>query len=200
MSEPRSDGGCRWRRDFPCCARNECVRGNIRFFLHVRYPRSDFWFVYRKSERQEVTDISNINAKLNGTSFSGSLSAMSYTGGAQCNLESCFSGTGAVVSFDPLKNNFLFLDTDSPHDFVTLNYTNVFYIIPYGPAEATSYFQPPNLFIDMDNLHYIPDNWKLTAVTSSVPEPSTWAMMILGFGGVGFMAYRRKSMPASMAV
>ena len=26
----------------------------------------------------------------------------------------------------------------------------------------------------------------------SVPEPSTWAMMILGFAGVGFMAYRRK--------
>jgi hypothetical protein len=25
-----------------------------------------------------------------------------------------------------------------------------------------------------------------------VPEPSTWAMMILGFAGVGFMAYRRK--------
>jgi len=25
-----------------------------------------------------------------------------------------------------------------------------------------------------------------------VPEPSTWAMMILGFTGVGFMAYRRK--------
>ena len=29
--------------------------------------------------------------------------------------------------------------------------------------------------------------------TGSVPEPSTWAMMILGFFGVGFMAYRRKS-------
>jgi PEP-CTERM motif-containing protein/von Hippel-Lindau disease tumor suppressor protein len=27
---------------------------------------------------------------------------------------------------------------------------------------------------------------------SGVPEPSTWAMMILGFCGVGFMAYRRK--------
>jgi PEP-CTERM motif len=27
---------------------------------------------------------------------------------------------------------------------------------------------------------------------SPVPEPSTWAMMILGFAGVGFMAYRRK--------
>ena len=28
-----------------------------------------------------------------------------------------------------------------------------------------------------------------------IPEPSTWAMMILGFFGVGFMAYRRKAMP-----
>jgi hypothetical protein len=28
--------------------------------------------------------------------------------------------------------------------------------------------------------------------TAAVPEPSTWALMILGFCGVGFMAYRRK--------
>jgi hypothetical protein len=30
-------------------------------------------------------------------------------------------------------------------------------------------------------------------LTNSIPEPSTWAMMILGFFGIGFMAYRRKS-------
>lgn len=29
-------------------------------------------------------------------------------------------------------------------------------------------------------------------LTSAVPETSTWAMMILGFAGLGFMAYRRK--------
>lgn len=34
-----------------------------------------------------------------------------------------------------------------------------------------------------------------TAV-AAVPEPSTWVMMILGFAGVGFMGYRRKSKPA----
>jgi PEP-CTERM motif len=28
---------------------------------------------------------------------------------------------------------------------------------------------------------------------SAIPEPSTWAMMVLGFAGIGFMAYRRKS-------
>jgi hypothetical protein len=39
-----------------------------------------------------------------------------------------------------------------------------------------------------------------TAFEASVPEPSTWAMMILGFAGIGFMAYRRKSKPALMAV
>jgi hypothetical protein len=35
--------------------------------------------------------------------------------------------------------------------------------------------------------------------TPAVPEPSTWAMMLLGFAGIGFMAYRRKSKPALMA-
>jgi hypothetical protein len=31
------------------------------------------------------------------------------------------------------------------------------------------------------------------------PEPSSWAMLIIGFAGVGFMAYRRNSKPALMA-
>jgi PEP-CTERM motif len=34
---------------------------------------------------------------------------------------------------------------------------------------------------------------------AAVPEPSTWAMMLLGFAGVGFLAYRRKSKPALIA-
>jgi hypothetical protein len=35
-------------------------------------------------------------------------------------------------------------------------------------------------------------------ITAAVPEPSTWAMMILGFCGVGFMAYRRKQSGAAL--
>jgi hypothetical protein len=30
-------------------------------------------------------------------------------------------------------------------------------------------------------------------VLQAVPEPSTWAMMVLGFAGLGFLAYRRRS-------
>jgi outer membrane lipase/esterase len=36
-------------------------------------------------------------------------------------------------------------------------------------------------------------------LAEAVPEPSTWALMILGFAGIGFMAYRRKSKPTLMA-
>jgi hypothetical protein len=39
----------------------------------------------------------------------------------------------------------------------------------------------------------------ISEFTAAVPEPSTWAMMLLGFAGIGFVAYRRKSKPALMA-
>jgi hypothetical protein len=37
-------------------------------------------------------------------------------------------------------------------------------------------------------------------IPAAVPEPSTWAMMILGFCGLGFMAYRRKQDGAALSV
>ncbi len=30
-------------------------------------------------------------------------------------------------------------------------------------------------------------------LSSAVPEPSTWAMLILGFSGLGFLTYRRRN-------
>jgi hypothetical protein len=40
----------------------------------------------------------------------------------------------------------------------------------------------------------------VSQVSPAVPEPSTWAMLILGFAGIGFLAYRRKSKPAFITV
>ena len=34
---------------------------------------------------------------------------------------------------------------------------------------------------------------RLDPMTAAIPEASTWAMIILGFAGVGFVAYRRKN-------
>jgi hypothetical protein len=49
--------------------------------------------------------------------------------------------------------------------------------------------------------HLTPDaqneyGYGLAANVSAVPEPSTWAMLLLGFAGVGFMTWRRKLQPA----
>jgi PEP-CTERM motif len=47
-----------------------------------------------------------------------------------------------------------------------------------------------------DNQGNILDN---VVLTTAVPEPATWGMMILGFAGVGFMAYRRKNKQSGMS-
>jgi hypothetical protein len=36
------------------------------------------------------------------------------------------------------------------------------------------------------------DNAGSLTITASVPEPAAWAMLILGFVGIGFLAFRRK--------
>jgi hypothetical protein len=51
-----------------------------------------------------------------------------------------------------------------------------------------------------DSGFYRSADFKADFSVSTVPESSTWAMMILGFAGLGFMAYRRKSKPVLMAV
>jgi hypothetical protein len=44
------------------------------------------------------------------------------------------------------------------------------------------------------------DKLLLTSMTAAVPEPSTWAMMLLGFAGVSFMAYRRSRKDQGLAL
>ena len=57
---------------------------------------------------------------------------------------------------------------------------------------------PAFLFQLEENSGIVASGATFTAV-SAVPEPSTWVMMILGFCGLGFMAYHRKSKPALTA-
>ncbi len=47
--------------------------------------------------------------------------------------------------------------------------------------------------------NYFGDSEGSLTISAAVPEASTWAMMMLGFAGVGFLAYRRKSKQALMA-
>jgi hypothetical protein len=63
---------------------------------------------------------------------------------------------------------------------------------PFSYSLAGSYY-----YLDQEGqFDYGADNLVLfsetVALTDGVPEPSTWAMMILGFLGIGWMAYRRR--------
>lgn len=95
-------------------------------------------------------------------------------------------GTAAGVgTFIPGSNDFLVSlqfanagDLGNPHLFVNAFGLGSAYAVTTNPTSAF---------------------YATTGSVSAVPETSTWAMMVLGFTGVGFMAYRRKSKLALMA-
>lgn len=108
---------------------------------------------------------------------------------------------GSVDSFN-INDTFLF-EANTPYKITLLASatvtSNAYEIV--GPVASaglgmrfsiSSDFQNGNqyYFEYSDGVHSPPDG---------TPEPSTWAMMILGFAGIGFMAYRRKNKPAWMA-
>jgi hypothetical protein len=65
-------------------------------------------------------------------------------------------------------------------------YVNIF---DYGDAITSVSFTSGQKAFEFDNLTIAQLRGSLTG---GVPEPSTWAMLILGFCGVGFIAYRQK--------
>lgn len=73
----------------------------------------------------------------------------------------------------------------SGNDFVTLTFDSPDVFTFDGGLYSFSVNSP--LRVDQGN------TVTLFGTIAAVPEPSTWAMMILGFFGVGFLAYRRKS-------
>jgi hypothetical protein len=98
----------------------------------------------------------------------------------------------------------VFVDiTDNQGDpMQTLIFTNVDLTSDFGKhgfenAIAGKTIKTARLYLDstgfFDEVKQIDFSRAAEPNVRGVPEPSTWAMMILGFAGVGFMAYRRKS-------
>ncbi|MEO8321236.1 MAG: PEPxxWA-CTERM sorting domain-containing protein [Bradyrhizobium sp.] len=61
----------------------------------------------------------------------------------------------------------------------------------FASSPTGTYVAFEDLTFPFSDFNYYDQTFVFT-VTSAVPEPSTWAMMILGFFGVGFMMYRRR--------
>jgi hypothetical protein len=89
--------------------------------------------------------------------------------------------------------------TNGPASFALSNLFSTI-VTPTVGFESTQFlgfvssdpFSSLTLSVDANESWVVED---VTTAVAAVPEPSTWAMMILGFAGVGFMAYRQKSRP-----
>jgi hypothetical protein len=76
-----------------------------------------------------------------------------------------------------------------------------------GPDESSSNFffgtselaSLVTLLLVDDKGHFSSISFDATQATPAVPEASTWAMMILGFAGIGALAYRRRRNSAATA-
>lgn len=135
-----------------------------------------------------VSDISQLAVSIDGVSFAGPLQAFRYTqpGG---NCGTCFEAGGAVVSFDPMKNNFLFSNGNAA---TGEGVTNLFYVIPWpngnnNPVATQGLIN--GTVINFFNGQYVPQNWVLTAV----PEPASVAMLLAGLAAVLSQVKRSRS-------
>ena len=93
--------------------------------------------------------------------------------------------TITVLTFDS-SNNQLGSQTASPFGVLTFNEMGV----------STVEFDFTRDDGGLTSSYLVSD---VTYNAPDVPELSTWAMMLLGFAGIGFMAYRRKARPELMA-
>jgi hypothetical protein len=105
-------------------------------------------------------------------------------GAAPCN--NTFAGFGFTfssgvditgVSVDPASAADFRPNTTSPHMGLQLLSPTDILVDVTGDAPATN----DKLILDVT-----------TSGTPTIPEPSTWALMLLGFAGLGFAGYRRK--------
>lgn len=88
-----------------------------------------------------------------------------------------------------------FTDNAQNEDRVNHAYMTTFAggLVGSSPVPAGIYLAFEDVIASVSDLNYQDLQFYMsTGPIGAVPEPSTWAMMILGFAGVGFMTYRRR--------
>jgi hypothetical protein len=170
------------------------------------------------------TSNANGNFTIGGTIFSGTGIVANNNGGPaqgisaapafdSTNYMSVLGGQAESITFASLQKQFSlywgsidtyntiqFFDNGLPVGIFTGQTVNLA-VNPFGDQSAPA----SNQFVTFSNLLFNSveissgsnsfefDN---VSTVAAVPETSTWAMLILGFVGVGFAAYRRKQLPS----
>jgi hypothetical protein len=106
-----------------------------------------------------------------------------------------FQLLNATLSASETTNPLTFISFDT----ITLNGVS-FNAVTTGTADFYTLFNqlvvsgnPNTLFISGTSGGNAAYSGTLTFAAGAVPEPGTWAMMLLGFGGIGFAMRRKRS-------
>lgn len=116
------------------------------------------------------------------------------TGGLTLPGSTYFGPPDTQAIIDASKKGVTFYSNDAGYDGIFLHLTFLNPLTAFGPNSIVSGNVSYECGVGWNcggttPTRYVTD----VGVTTAVPEPATWAMMIVGFLGVGFVAYRRRS-------
>ena len=128
----------------------------------------------------------------------GSLRTLTFTGGGSENLP------GQDTPMDFYANVFL------PGDWTTAgtstgDYTDLSWNTAFSTPTFTYDGGTNTTTVSMVDVAFVPSvgggpDLTFTLVGSAVPEPSTWAMLLVGFAGLGFAGYRASRKNVALAL
>lgn len=157
--------------------------------------------------------LSNVTFDDGGTAFgtfetdlTGSVTAFNITTAFGTLAGATYNATTSSVYDNELSVNSFVLATNNPFAWPYINFAFSVPLTSYGtnflvvdvnlPAEQVS-FECSDSLCELGS-RFMTGGSAFSTPVGGIPEPSTWAMMILGFFGVGFMAYRRKNQGAAL--
>ncbi len=122
------------------------------------------------------------------------------------------NSTGAATTqagWTTTTGNFIFKDSnalnapavfDQGYSFANFTGNRALDIQAGSSSSNFTFVAPAQSHFELYVIDQVGELQTVFGIASAVPEPSTWAMMILGFFGIGFMAYRRKSQGSAFRI
>lgn len=181
------------------------VAGNaaaiLNYSMYINGP-SDQFVSYQVSSTGGAT-ITNSSPQSSNTQLEATLLVIGGNGDSFGFGKNITKGFGPGGSAAPDLSSFSF-STNEDHLFETNTRYDIVLTVEvesgtnFSGIASLSAFVDPTFTIDAPNpdLYQIVFSEGITngaGITNAVPEPSTWAMMFLGFCGLGLMAHRRKN-------
>jgi hypothetical protein len=165
--------------------------GKMSRFLVVAVIAAISAIANASSARAEVYLWSFSNATDSGSGTFDTAAPWSPTGIAITGFTGSIDGN-VITALSPYAASDNMLYSDPPH----ISQGGISLVTSLDTYNFENYFGTKLIKQSFDPNGFVNSGVEITFNIAAVPEPSTWAMMILGFAGVGFMAYRRRG-PAS---